>query len=47
MIFSKTTEDVKEAVIKDVIKAVVPDNMMDDNTKIYRTKRAILMRFVL
>ena len=30
-----TTEEVREAVIKNVIKKVVPSNMMDDNTKIY------------
>ena len=30
-----TTEEVRKAVIKNVIKKVVPENMMDENTKIY------------
>lgn len=32
---SVSTEDVKKAVIENVIKAVIPENMMDDKTKIY------------
>ena len=30
-----TTVEVREAVIKNVIKAVIPENMMDENTNIY------------
>jgi len=32
---SASTEDVRKAVIENVIKAVVPENMMDKNTNIY------------
>ncbi len=30
-----TTDEVREAVIENVIKAVIPENMMDENTNIY------------